>query len=292
MTWQTTNLAESMGGLAAQAAASIAEVTAGLNKLTNNVNVMKNGVSSSVSTIASTKTELAKLTESGFYMITLAPKRGSWSSRLSAAPNAPPNLDYCCGTAVITVAPDLTAAENAYTATISAVKKPMADASNIVDRFDFADFIPELPPEDLADIDEDQAAAKDWSDLFTSDVWSAASLGDVFGGYVEGLSKATNKLSKETRSALGSVNQAARAASAITRGLTAAKNLVAQMTSTGVYRIALLPGKGNYLQRLRNEPGAPPTGISFTSGYVCIAVAEDLNGLASKYETLSKIVGK
>jgi len=291
MSWQSTNLAASLGGIASKANAAISQVQGGLDKLNDHAAQMMDNVNRAVSTVASSKRDLEKLTASGFYMITLVPKKGSWASRLSSAPNAPPNLDYCCGTAVITMAPDLSTVASAYQGILNAVKKPMADPSNIVDPFDFGDFMPEEEPEDLADLDESEMAAKDWSDLFPSDEWTSAALKDVFGGYVEGVAKATNKLSKATRSVLSGVNQSGRAAAAIDRGLSAAKNLVTQMQGTGVYTVALLPGRGNYLQRLRSESGAPPSSAQlFTSGYVCITVAEDLSSLQSKYETLSSIV--
>lgn len=291
MSWNSTDLASTLGGITTKANDAINQVQSGLDKLTNQVSLMTGKVNSAVNTVASSKAMLDKLTASGFYMITLSPKKGSWSSRLSSAPNAPPNLGYCCGTAVIAMAPDLSVVADAYDKTLAAIKKPMADASNLVDQFDFDDFIPEEVPSDLFDLDENEMAAKDWGDLFTTDEWTSATLKDVFGGYAEGIAKATNKLSKSTRSALAGVNQTARAASAVSKGLGTAKTLMAQMKGTGVYSITLPPGSGNYLSRLRNEKGAPPSSSQlFTSGYVCITVAESLSALESKYDTLSKIV--
>jgi X-X-X-Leu-X-X-Gly heptad repeat protein len=291
MPWQTTNLAESMGGIASKANEAISQVQSGLNKLNNQVNQIRDNMTRAASIVSSSKGTLDKLMDSGFYMITLSPKKGSWSSRLSSAPNAPPNLNYCCGTAVITVAPDLSTVTRSYQGILDAVKKPMADASNIVNPFDFSDFEPEEEPEDLSEIDEESIAAIDWSELFTTDEWKTASLKDVFGGYAEGVAKATNKLSKSTKSLLATVNQSGRAASAINKGLSATKNMVKQMQETGVYRIVLAPGEGTYLHRLRNETGAPSSSSQlFTSGYVCVTVAPSLSALTSKYETLSKIV--
>ncbi|MFA5262171.1 MAG: hypothetical protein WC450_13190, partial [Candidatus Omnitrophota bacterium] len=111
------------------------------------------------------------------------------------------------------------------------------------------------------------------------------------GGYTEGYAKATNKLSKDARSTVAGINQTSRAASAINKGLTATQNLMTRMLETGVYTIALEPGVGNYLTRLLNEADAPDTSAAlFTSGYVCIAAADTLEGLATKYETLSHII--
>lgn len=292
MSWQSTTLADSMAGITAAANGAISEVQSGLNKLDNQVSKLKSNVSTAVSAISATKSTLDKLTESGFYMITLSPKTGVWSSRISVAANAPPaDLNYSCGTAVIVVAPDLSTVETAYQGILDAVKKPMADASNIVDKFDFTDFIAEATPNEFSEIDEEEMAAQDWSDLFETDVWKSTTLKDVFGGYAEGLAKATNKLSKAAKSVLATVNQASRASSAISRGLTATKTLLTKMEGTGVYTITLEPGKGSVLQRLTSEEGAPPTTSGYVSaGYVCVAVAADVSSLTTKYEALSKIV--
>ena len=291
MPWNSTNIASSMGGITSKANDAINQVQNGLDKLTNQVSLMTGKVDTAVSAIVSSKATLNKLTASGFYMITLSPQVGSWSSRLSAASNAPPNLAYCCGTAVIAMAPDISTVSNAYQGIVDSVKKPMADASNIVNQFDFEDFIPDEMPEGLLDIDISTLTATDWSDLFETDAWKSTTLKDVFGGYAEGIAAATNKLSKEARSVVAGINQTARAASAINKGLTATKNLIAQMQDTGVYSIALAPGSGNYLTRLQNEAGAPDTSSAlYTSGYVCIAVADSLSALESKYDTLSKIL--
>lgn len=280
-----------MGGIEAKANDAVAQVQNNLNKLNVHVNAIKGRVNQAVSTVSSSKSTLDKLLESGFYMITLSPKKGLWSSRLSSAPNAPPNLGYCCGTAVIAIAPDLSSVASAFQKMKDAVKKPMAEASNIVNPFDFSDFEPKEDPDEIEEIDEDAMIAMDWDDIFTTDEWSSTSLKDVFGGYTEGITKATNILSKATKSAMASYNQASRAASAINKGLTATKNMLTQMKSTGVYRIDLPPAKGNYLSRLQSEPGAPPTSTKFfSSGYVCVTVAGDVSALSSKYDTLSKII--
>jgi len=280
-----------MGGITAKANDAIAQVQGGLNKLNNQVDLMKANMTAVVNAISSSKSALNKLMESGFYMINLSPKKGSWSSRLSSAPNAPPNLGYCCGTAVISIAADIATVVNAYQGILDAIKNPMADATNIVSPFDFSDFIPEEEPDDLEELDEDDMAAMDWSDIFTTDEWTSATLKDVFGGYAEGVAKAINKLSKSAKSLLASTNQSSRAASAINKGLNATKNLMTQMQGTGVYAIVLAPGAGNYLTRLQNELGAPPSsGQLYTSGYACITVADSLSALGAKYESLSKIV--
>lgn len=289
MSWSSTNLAASLGGLTASAQAAIDEAQGSLNKLNSHVAQITSRISGAVGAVSSAKATLEKLTESGFYMINLSPKKGSWSARLSSAPNSPPNLGYCCGTALIITAADITAVTDAYQNVIDAVKKPMTEASNIIDKFDFADFIPDETPSEFTELDE--APAKDWADMFESDTWTSATLGDVFGGYVEGITKATNKLSKEARSVFAGGNQVSRAAFALNKGLTVTQNLMTRMQATGTYNITLEPATGTYIQRLQNEAGAPSTSNDlYTSGYVCITVAADLSALASKFATLSKIV--
>lgn len=289
MPWISTNLAASLGGLTKSATAAINDVQKSLNKLNNQVSLITSKVNGALSTVSAAKATLDKLTESGFYMINLSPQPGSWSTRLSSAPNAPPNLGYCCGTALIIVAPDLSAISDAYGNVVASIKKPMTEASNIVNKLDFDGFTPDETPSGFDELDEEEA--KDWSDIFESDVWTSATLGDVFGGHMEGITKAANKLSKEAKSVFAGCNQASRSAFAISKGLNSAKNMMTKMQSTGVYNIILNPASGNYLQRLQSETGAPPSSSDlYTAGYVCITVAPNVMSLATKFQTLSKIV--
>lgn len=293
MTWQSTNLADAIGGIAADANAAISEVQSGLTKLNAQVGRMTSNLNRAVGLVAASMDTLDKLMESGFFMITLSPRKGAWNTRLAAAPNAPANLNFSCGTAVVALAPDAATVAQSYQRIADAVKKPMADATNIVNPFDFSDFSPLDAPAELAGVNEEALAARDWAELFKPDEWKETSLGEVFGGYAEGIATATNQSCKSARSLLASVNQSRRSASAINRGLSATRNLITQMEGTGVYRIVLPPGEGAYLHRLQTEPNAPPTSAqAFTAGYACVAVAQDLAGLASKYATLSKIVSQ
>jgi len=290
MPWTTTNLSGALGGLALSANESIKEVQKKLNILNSQVEKLNRTLSSAMGAVTGAKSTLSKLAESGFYMVTLAPKRGAWTSRLSSAENAPPSAPYSCGVATISISENLAVVTDAYEKMIEATKKPMADAKNLYDAFDFSDYLPDPDPEELEEMEE--AAAKDWADLFTSDEWKIAALGDIFGGYSEGLAKATNALSKDARSIQAGKNQASKSISAINKGLNATKTLLCQMDAAGVYKIILEPAEGNYLSRLRSEMNAPPTSANLcTSGYVCIAVASDPSTLASKFETLGGIVG-
>jgi len=289
MPWISTNLSAALGGISSLATEAIEEVQGKLDLLNAQVSKLNSTLSTAVSTITSAKSTLTKLSESGFYMITLTPQKGSWSSRLSSASNAPPTSGYCCGVATISVAPDLDTVTSAYGKIVDAVKKPMTDAKSIYDAFDFSDYSAAYDLDELAELAG--AGAQDWADLFTTDVWQSATLGDIFGGYMEGMTNAANALAKDAKSVMSGVNQASKSISAVSKGLDTTKTLISQMEATGVYTVVLSPESGNYLSRLKSETGAPSTSSQLcTAGYVCVAVAADLTSLATKFETLASIV--
>ncbi|MEI7673809.1 MAG: hypothetical protein WCK00_17025 [Deltaproteobacteria bacterium] len=290
MSWQSTNLAASMGGLASKANLAVSQVQGKLNKINSQVAAVNNTLNAAIGGIAALKGDMEKLTESGFYMITLSPEKGSWAARLAAATNAPPAHGYCCGVATIIIAPDLSTVAASFKKMVDAVKKPMADAANIVDQFDFSDFEEEEDPEDIAPIAE--VTAKDWGDIFESGKWTASNLADVFGGLAEGTSKAANLACTKAKSLQAGINQAGKSVSAINKGLAATRKILTEMGTTGVYNIILPPGSGGAVSRLQNEAGAPPKNVNYYSaGYACVTQMPDLQGLAGKFDTLSGIVG-
>ena len=291
MPWINSTIASSLGGITAAAHDAVLQVQGKLAKLNSQVGAINGALNAAVGAIAISRNVLDNLMLSGFYMITLPPGQGSWANRLAIAPNAPPESGFCCGVATLAITADLAGAEGAYAKVADAVMAPMADASNIVNPFDYEGFEPDPVPGELEELDEEALAAKPWSETFTPGEWKSATLGDVFGGYTEGIARATNKASKDAKSLLAGVNQVQRSSFAIGKGLTVTQNLITQLENTGVYNIALPPGAGGYLTRLQAEAGAPPTNpVYYSSGYVCIAVATSLNALASRYATLSSIV--
>jgi len=289
MPWNATTLAGALGGLVSSANAAIDQIQAQLSRLDAQVNKLNSDLNTAVGAVSSAKSTIGKLSESGFYMITLEPKQGSWSGRLGAAQNSPPSLAYSCGVATIITAADLATATTSYDRIVEAATKPMTDTKSIYDQFDFNDYVPDPDPEALADLTETQA--QDWSDIFTSDIWKSSTLGDVFGGMFEGMTTATNALSKDARSVQAGINQVKRAEFAINKGLGLVQTLLTRMAETGLYTISLAPAAGNYLSRLQSEENAPDDSSSlYTAGYVCITVGATAESLADKFATLSEII--
>jgi len=287
--WQSTNLANALGGITAAASAAADEVQVKVNGLNAQVDKLNTDLASTISAANTTKSFMGKLTESGFYMITLEPKQGSWANRLAAAENAPPTAGYCCGQATITIGEDLETVTASYERMVEAIQNPMANAMSMIDAFDFADYVPDPEPEILVDVDDTAGAG--WEELFQSDVWKSATLGDVFGGQADSAKKYAKQVSKDGRSLSNAVNQAGRTAFAISKGLNKTQNLLTQMEGVGVYNIILSVDSGSYLSRLENEEGAPPTTQSlYTAGYVCISVGATPEALASKFDTLLDLV--
>ncbi len=291
MPWQSLSLAAALGGIQQQANAAINQVQTGVNKLTSQVGKMTGVMNTAITAVTDNKRLLDDLSEAGIYMIVLSPKTGSWVTRLSSAPDPPPNSGYCCGTATIAIAPDLATVANTLEKAIEAVKKPLVAATNIANPFDSEGFEPEDDPEEFAAIDETACEAKDWGEIFAPDTWLNTTLGDIFGGYKEGLTKASNKLSKDAKSVVASINQANKAVHGINRGLNAAKKAMNDALQCGVYNVVLAPASGNWLARLQQESGAPPTNANhYSSGFATIAVASGISDLARKYATMQKIM--
>ena len=292
MPWISTNLAAAMPGITDKANAAIKQVSDGVKKLEKQVGAMLDTKASALDALTVSKGDLAKITAAGFYMITLAPKKGAWDSRLSAAMGEPPNKGYCCGTANIILSADPAAALDSFNKAKDMMMKPVDDVKAFIDDADFTDFEPEEVDEDLLEeLDIKQFKAPDWDTLFESDKWKSASLGDVFGGAMEGVAGYTNKLAGDSKSILNSLNGTKKITAGLNKGLSAATKLVNDLGKTGTYNIILEPGpRGGYLQRLKSEAGAPPSEATmYSAGFVCITIEPDISALTGKFDTLQKL---
>ncbi len=292
MPWQSVSLAAAMPGIADKANAAIKQVQDGVNKLQKQIGAMTNTKAGVLDALTVSKGDLAKITAAGFYMITLSPKKGSWDSRLAAALGEPPNKGYCCGTANIILSPDPAKALDGFNKAKDMLKKPVDDVEAFIDSSDFLDFIPEEVDASLLDeLDIAQFKALDWDTLFVSDTWKDASLGDVFGGAMEGIAGYTNKLAGDSKAILNNLNGSKKMTAGLNKGLSAATKLVADLGKTGTYNIVLEPGpKGGYLSRLKSEAGAPPSDPTlYSAGFVCISIEPDAAALAGKFDTLQKL---
>ena len=296
MPWVSTNLAAAMPGIADKATAAIKQVQDGVNKLQKQTGVMATAMDSALGTLSVNKGELAKITAAGFYVITLAPKKGAWDVRLAEAMGEPPNKGYCCGTANIVIAADIAKVADTMNKVKDMLKKPVDDVKALIPSGDFSDFEPDFYDEEdelspMASLNLDKFKAPDWDTLFESDKWKSASLGDVFGGAMQGLAGATNGGIEDAKSLLNGLNQSKKLSAGITKGLNATKKLVDDLSKTGTYNIILEPGpKGGYLQRLKSEAGAPASDPRmYSAGFVCITIEPDIASLAGKFSTLSKL---
>lgn len=290
MPWISANLGDVMGGQLAKAQAAIDDAQKSLFNLNSQVNNLAGLVSTSVGTLTSNQTMLAKMAESGFYMITLSPQQGAWNTRLAAAPNAPLNQGFCTGVAMIILSANLEAAENAYAKTKAALMKPIDDAKSFIDAFDASDFVPELPEFEAGEFIG--ITAPNWDEVFTMDQWNSATLGDVFGGAMEGISKGSAQINKAVHSLLSQKNQINRMSAALTGGLSRANAFIDDLGSTGTYNILLQPGAGGYLTRLQAESGSPPSdGLMYSAGFVCITTGAGASELNSKFATISTLMG-
>ncbi len=291
MPWLSTNLSAAMPGIADKANAAIAQVQSGVSKLQKQADTMTGTMDKALAALTVNRGDLAKITDAGFYMITLSPQKGAWDTRLRVALGEPPNRGFCCGTANIILAADLAGAASSLAKVKDMLKKPVENVEAFIDSTDFSDFLPDLETDLLEEMNLSQFAAPSWDELFKTDEWKSASLGDVFGGAMEGLAGVTNGAVSEAKSLLKGINQTKKLTAGLSKGLSVAKNLVADLAATGTYNIILPPASGGYLSRLKSEIGAPPSDSQmYSAGFVCIALAPDASSLVSKYATLNKIV--
>jgi hypothetical protein len=288
MPWESMTLGTALGGVFSKAQTAVNDVQSTVNKVSGQLALIENALSAASSLISSGKTFIDKLKESGFYMLTLAPKLGSWSTRANDAIDAPSQLGYSCGSATIVISADPASALSSYQKIVGAMTKPMFDSSNFVNPFSYAGFQSEQT-QGLDDVEV--PPSQDWSDIFTSDKWQSATLGDVFGGTLEGASKFSNALCKSARSLEAQKEQISKRIYALNKGLSTTNTLLNELNATGSYSIVLEPGIGGILSRLESASGAPPSNSDmYSAGFIVCAAAASPTDLLNKYSTLSGLL--
>lgn len=293
MPWISASLADALGGVSGGAAAAVAEVNAALGKLDKQIAANSAKANAVLDAVGAGASLLSQMEAAGLYTIFLQPIKGSWSTRLSSAKNAPPNTGFCCGSASIGLYPDFEAASKSLAKLKEALEKPVAAASDFISNLDLDDFIPDLEPEELVEKDVSALKGKTIDAKFkkSSDEWVAATIGDLFPGSALSAANSLNAAVKEGKSLLKGKNSLNMIKSFTSKGLSTVTSMLNGMAATGVYTIMLEPGAGGYLTRLQHEAGAPPTSTDmYSTGMVTIATGPDVLSLAGKFTTLTKLM--
>lgn len=293
MPWISTNMAAAIGGVSKQAAAAVAGVNAALGKLDKQVQANAAKASAVLDVVGAGASLLQQMEAAGLYTIFLEPVKGSWSSRLSGAANAPPNSGFCCGSASIGLYPSLADAAASLAKLKDMLEKPMAAAADFIDKLDLEDFIPDLEPEELVEKDLTALKGKTIDAKFkkSSDTWVSATIGDLFPGAALSAASGLNAAVKQGKALLKEKNSLSAIKSFTNKGLSTVTSMLDGMSATGVYTIVLEPAAGGYLSRLKSEAGAPPSNATmYSTGMVCIATGPDILSLAGKFSTMNKLL--
>jgi hypothetical protein len=293
MPWISTNIAAAIGGVSGPAATAVAGVNAALGKLDQQLTANVGKATAVLDAVSAGASLLKQMEAAGLYTIFLEPVKGSWSSRLSGAANAPPNTGFCCGSASIGLYPDLASAAAALGKLKDALEKPMAAAADFIDKLDLDDFIPEEEPEDLVEKDLTALKGKTIDAKFkkSSDTWVSATIGDLFPGAALSAASGLNSAVKQGKALIREKNSLSAIKSFTTKGVSAVTSMLNGMSATGVYTIVLEPAAGGYLSRLQSEAGAPPSSTDmYSTGMVTIATGPDILSLAGKFDTLNKLL--
>lgn len=294
MPWVSTNLSEAVGGISKQASAAVAGVNASLAVLDKQVQSNAKKSNAVLGAVTEGTGLLGQMQAAGLYTIFLAPEKGSWSTRLSRAMGAPPNDGFCCGSASIGLYPDIMSASKALSQLKEMLEKPVAAASDFIDKLDLDDFVPDLEPEEFEEVDLTTFTGRTIDSKFSmagGDKWVSATIGDLFPGSALSTANALNAAVGEGKSLLKAKNSLKKVQSFTTKGLSTVTNMLDGMSKTGVYTILLEPGAGGYLTRLKTEKGAPASSADmYSTGMVTIATGPDILSLAAKFTTLSKML--
>lgn len=293
MPWVSTNLSEAVGGISKQATAAVAGVNASLAVLDKQVQSNAKKATAVLGAVTEGSGLLKQMQAAGLYTIFLAPEKGSWSTRLSKAIGAPPNEGFCCGSASIGLYPDVLSAAKALGQLKDMLEKPVAAASDFINKLDLEDFVPDLEPEDFIETDLSAFTGKTINAKFnkSSDEWVSATIGDLFPGSALSTANALNAAVGEGKSLLKAKNSLKMVQSFTGKGLSTVTSMLDGMSKTGVYTILLEPKSGGYLSRLKSEKGAPPSSADmYSTGMVTIATGPDILSLADKFTTLSKML--
>ena len=294
MPWMSTNLADAVGGISKQATAAVAGVNASLAVLDKQVQSNAKKATAVLGAVTEGADLLKQMQAAGLSTSFLAPEKGSWSTRLSKAIGAPPNEGFCCGSASIGLDPDVKSAQESLKQLKAMLEKPVAAATDFIDKFDIEDFVPDLEPEELAEVDTSELKGKTIDAKFSAaggDKWVSATIGDLFPGSALSTANALNSAVGEGKSLLKAKNSLKMVQSFTDKGLSTVTNMLDGMSKTGVYTILLEPKSGGYLSRLKSEKGAPASSADmYSTGMVTIATGPDILSLTAKFTTLSKML--
>ncbi len=274
MVWQSKTLGEIVPKAFEAAASAKAEAEAAIAKFDEGLALINDALGEARTALNLVESDIEKLEASGFAVICLSPRQGSWLSRLINAPNAPStSAGYSCGYFNIATAPTEAMAIEAYNAMKAA----------LTEKIEVADFDIGLPqPPDLRPDTEFE-----WD----IDKWVGKTLGELMPGVFNSLKKDCNakrQIVAKLEKALADINEKKNKFSL---SLAAANAMIAGLSTSGIYQYAMPAALGSWASRAAGEAGAPPvTGDQYSFGFAAVAVASDMAGAQALYQKLQSVM--
>ena len=125
------------------------------------------------------------------------------------------------------------------------------------------------------------------------DSWDDATLGDLLGGNLGGLSDfitdSTGLLSGDLTKVNATLASLQARVNAVQAFLNTANSMLSSLTATGFYIIYLSPGSGNWASRLTAAGGAPDQ-LGFAAGMCAIAKAPSFAAAQTQYANMINVL--
>lgn len=275
MVWQSKTLGEVMPKSLAAAQRVQTEAQEALDKLNEALNTVQTTLNEARTALNLTESDIEKLEASGFAVICLSPRQGSWLSRLLNAENAPStSAGYSCGYFNIATAPSEAHALQAFNAMKAALTEKM-----------------QIKGLDKATLPEPVFEKEDTESDFDLDKWIGKTLGEMAPGIFNSL-KALWHQQKQLVSKLQNIEGQISAKVALTEtALAEANAMIAGLSTSGIYQYAMPAASGSWASRAAGEAGAPPaTGDQYSFGFAAVAVAADMAGAQALYQKLQAVM--
>lgn len=274
MVWQSKTLKQIVPAAFDAAEKVQLEAQAGFDKLTPALNAVQTALNEANTALGLIEQDLNELEATGFAVITLSPKQGSWSSRLVTAPNAPVINSgmYSCG--YFNIASMTT--EEAALAAFDAMKKALCEKPEIV--------LVDPQPAGFTpkpDIDPE----------LRLDEWKGITLGEMMPGVFNAAKTAWNAQKAIVQNLQNMKDRVEKKRNDFLDAIAKANAFISALGTSGIYQYAMEPGLGSWINRAVSETGAPSTiAAQYSFGFAAVAVAADMAGCQALYQKLQAVM--
>ena len=274
MAWQSKTLKTIVPAAFTAASEVKAAAEGALAKLNGAMTAVQQKLNEANSALSLLQQDLDELEVTGFAIIALSPKQGSWSSRLVMAPNAPSTESglYSCGCFNIASMTTEEAARLAYRAMLKALTEKM-EIELVEPKIRGWEPKKEIDPE------------------IRPDEWKGITLGEMMPGVLNTARNAWNVQKAIVQNVQGMKDRVEKKIQDYADALSKANALISALGTSGLYQYMMEPGLGSWITRAASEEGAPSTiSTQYSFGFAAVAVAADLGGCQQLYAKLQAVM--